>query len=221
MKNAEKKQIFGRRLLDCRLAQGWSQRQAAENIGVALRSVQSWEMGQTLPHPAKVQKVSATFNRPIAWFFGDDSCIPRGLAAQIQATSLAKSQSIPVVSWASAGQGGDYEDLANQIDEYLNSDCTDLNSYALILEGDSMTPEFKSVDRVIFMPNDQPRNGDVVVARLEESGEVFFKLYHTFGKDNEMVRLSSFNPVYPPLEYRRDQFRFIHPMHSFVRHRRR
>ncbi len=221
MKNAEKKQMFGKRLLDCRLAQGWSQRDAATQIGVALRSVQSWEMGQTLPHPAKVQKVAATFNRPIAWFFGDDSSIPRGLAAQLQATSLTKSQAIPVVSWASAGYGGSYGDPATQIDEYLNSDCKDPNAYALILEGDSMTPEYRSGDRVIFMPNEQPKNGDVVVARLEENGEVFFKLYHTFGKDGEMVRLSSYNPVYPPLEYRRDQFRFIHPMHSLIRHRKR
>lgn len=221
VKNAEKKQIFSKRLHDCRLARGWSQRQAADNIGVALRSVQSWEQGLTLPHPAKVQKVSATFDRPIAWFFGDDSSIPRSLAAQIQATSLAKSQTIPVMSWAVASKGGDFDDVALQIVEYLNSDCTDLNAYALILEGDSMAPEYKAGDRVVFMPTDAPRNGDAVVALLEATGEVFFKLYHTFGKDNEMVRLSSYNPAYPPLEYRRDQFRFIHPMHSIVRHRRR
>jgi SOS-response transcriptional repressor LexA len=176
-------------------------------------------MGQTLPHPAKAQKVSATFNRPVAWFFGDDSSIPRSLAAQLQAEK--KSQPVPVISWASAGRGGDYADLSGQIDEYLNTDCKDLNAYALILEGDSMTPEFRAGDRIVFMPNDQPKNGDVVVARLEEGGEVFFKLYHTFGPNNEMVRLTSYNPVYPSLEFRRDQFRFIHPMHSLVRHRRR
>lgn len=221
MKNAEKKQVLAKRLLDCRLAHGWSQREAAEHIGVALRSVQSWEMAQTLPHPAKIQRVSETYKRPIAWFFGDDSSVPRALAAQWQAEGVTKSQSIPVVSWASAGQGGDYGDLAAQIDEFINSDCKDPNSYALILEGDSMTPEFKPGDRVIFMPNEQPRNGDVVVARLAEGGDVFFKLYHSYGPNNEMVRLTSYNHVYPPLEFRRDQFRFIHPMHSMVRHRRR
>ncbi|HEY1172930.1 MAG TPA: S24 family peptidase [Verrucomicrobiae bacterium] len=219
MKNAEKKQMLAKRLLDCRIAKGWSQRQAADAMDVALRSVQSWEMAQTLPHPAKIQKISETYNRPIPWFYGDDSTAPRALAAQWQAEG--KSHSVPVVSWASAGQGGDFADLSAQIDEYLNSDCQDPNAYALILEGDSMTPEFKSGDRVIFLPNEQPRNGDVVVARLEESGDVLFKLYHTYGPNNEMVRLTSYNPVYPSLEYRRDQFRFIHPMHSLIRYRRR
>ncbi len=219
MKNAEKKQMFGKRLYDCRISQGWSQRQAADAIGVALRSVQSWEMGETMPHPAKALKVSATFNRPVAWFFGDDASIPRLLAAQLRAES--KAQPVPVIGWAAAGQGGVFVDLSAKVDEYLNTDCMDLHAYAVIIEGDSMTPEFRAGDRVVFMPNEQPKNGDVVLARLEEGGDLFFKLYHTSGSNGEMVRLTSYNPIYPPLEYRRDQFRFIQPMHSLVRHRRR
>jgi SOS-response transcriptional repressor LexA len=220
MKSAEKTQILAQRLYDCRLAQGWSQRQAADAMDVALRSVQSWEAGQALPHPAKIRKIAATFGRPIAWFFGDDTGVPTGNAAGVLPVRVALPVRVPVVSWAAAGTGGSYYDLAHQIDEWLNTDCKDPNAYALILEGDSMEPEFKAGDRVIFMPNDQPRNGDVVVARLEDTGDVFFKLYHAYGRAGEMVRLTSYNAAYPPLEFHRDQFRFIHPMHSLIRRRR-
>lgn len=214
MKNAEKTRILSRRIHDCRLAQGWSQRQTATIMGVALRSVQSWEAGQTIPHPEKIRKIAETFNRPIAWFYGEDSDRPDGGEA-------AYHQRIPVVSWAAAGRTGNFQDLANQMEEWLYSDCKDPNAYALILEGDSMEPEFKAGDRVVVMPNDLPRNGDVVAARLADTEDVLFKLYHTFGKDNEMIRLTSYNLAYPPLEYHRSKFRFIHPMHSMLRRRRR
>lgn len=126
-----------------------------------------------------------------------------------------------MVSWATAGLGGNFADLAEQIDEYLESDTKDPNAYALIIEGDSMQPDFRTGDRVIFEPNRPPHNGDVVVARLHDNGHVYFKLFHTFGAHADMVRLTSFNPAYPPLEYPRAAFRFLHPMHSMVRRFRR
>jgi SOS-response transcriptional repressor LexA len=127
----------------------------------------------------------------------------------------------PVVSWAKAGDGGNFGDLCAQINESVDTDCADTNAYALIIEGDSMMPEFKPGDRVVFMPNTSPQNGDVVVARLERTGDVFFKIFHQAGTIGEFVRLTSYNPAYPPLEYPLMEFRFIHPMHSMVRRRRR
>ena len=132
------------------------------------------------------------------------------------------TRKVPVVSWASAGAGGNFSDLEEQIDEYLETDCKDPNAYALIIEGDSMEPRFLAGDRVIFMPNSAPQNGNVVVARLKKDGQVLLKVYHTFGPHAEMVRLTSFNHrVYPPLEYHAGDFRFIHPVHSTVRRERR
>ena len=67
---------------------------------------------------------------------------------------------VPVVSWASAGKAADYPDLCNQIEELVETDCKDPNSFALILEGDSMEPTFLAGDIVIFAPNSEARNGD-------------------------------------------------------------
>src|ERR1051326_7911476 len=66
----------------------------------------------------------------------------------------------PVVSWAAAGQARAYEDLANQIEETVETDCRDANAFAIIIEGDSMEPKFYAGDRVVFMPNSEARNGD-------------------------------------------------------------
>jgi SOS-response transcriptional repressor LexA len=120
----------------------------------------------------------------------------------------------PVVSWASAGVGGNYGDLATQIDEEVLTDCADPNKYALVVEGDSMSPKFEAGDRIIVAPNAIAQNGDVVVARVDKSGEVFLKLYH---ETQGNVRLTSFNSAYPTLDFRRDDFRFVQPVYALVR----
>jgi SOS-response transcriptional repressor LexA len=121
----------------------------------------------------------------------------------------------PVVSWASAGLGGDYNDLATFLDEYVETDCKDPNKYALIVDGDSMEPEARPGDRIIVAPNLEPENGDLVVARLAETGKVLFKLFHRTGKDG--VRLTSYNPAYPVQDFKLTDFRFIQPVYQITR----
>lgn len=125
---------------------------------------------------------------------------------------------IPVISWASAGSGNDYCDLETSIDEYMWSDIKDPNSYGLIIDGDSMEPKYFEGDRIVVAPNSEARNGDDVVARVQETGEVFFKKFH---RSSEIVKLTSYNRVYPELEFRISEFRFIHPVWSVVRKVRR
>lgn len=217
MKNVKQKS-FAAVVAGMRKRLGMTQSELAEKLGVSLRAVQLWEAGKSRPQPSTLRKLSETLEIPVQALFEEESAKPN--ATEPVPANLMFPRRVPVVSWAKAGFGGDFGNLAVQIDEWLNTDCKDPNAYALIIEGDSMMPEFKPGDRVIFMPNVEPRNGDVVVARLAKTGDVFFKLFHRIGKNGEIVRLTSFNPAYPPLEYRLEEFEFIHPMHSMVRLRR-
>lgn len=229
-------QDFSRRLIGLRTKQRLNQTDFAKFIGVSLRTVQNWEKTGIAPQPQNLRKLAATLKPDdFAYLLGEPTePASAAVAVKSQETPPYKSagvivplahqyhRKVPVVSWARAGMGGVYGDLAGQIDEYLDTDCRDENAYALILEGDSMEPEFRAGDRVIFLPNTPPQNGDVVVARAEESGDVFFKLYHEFGKQNQMVRLTSYkDPPYPPIELHKKALRFAHPMHSMTRRRRR
>lgn len=124
----------------------------------------------------------------------------------------------PVVSWASAGLGGNYFDLATFLEEMVETDCKDPNKYALIVDGDSMEPEARAGDRIVVAPNLEAENGDLVVARLKETGKVLFKLYHRTGKDG--VRLSSYNPAYPIQDFKVSDFRFIQPVFQITRRKK-
>lgn len=126
----------------------------------------------------------------------------------------------PVVSWAAAGQARAYEDLANQIEETVETDCKDPNAFSIILEGDSMEPKYYAGDRVVFAPNMEPRNGDAVVAKLAD-GRVLFKYYSRTGPEGSRIRLSSENPNYGPLEFVSSDFVFIYPAWEIKRRLRR
>lgn len=212
------------RLIGCRNRQGWTQTELANKIGVSMRTIQNWEANIGEPRGDSIRKLSEVFNVPISYWHDvsdvDDKIIKPNATAPVPTEKILPHR-VPVVSWAKAGCGGNFHDLANQIDEWLDTDCKDPNSYALIIDGDSMEPQFFTGDRVVFLPNSQAQNGDIVVARLKETGDVFFKLFHQTGRNLEVVRLTSYNPAYPPLEHLMHEFRFIHPMYCLVRKRRR
>ena len=127
---------------------------------------------------------------------------------------------VPVVSWAAAGAAKAYEDLCNQIDELVETDCKDNNAFAIILEGDSMEDRFFAGDRVIFAPNLEPRNGDAVVAKLRD-GRVYFKWFYRTGPEGSKVRLVSQNQNYSPMELDRSELEFVYPAWEVKRRLRR
>src|SRR4051812_11931679 len=116
----------------------------------------------------------------------------------------------PVVSWAAAGHARAYEDLANQIEETVETDCKDPNAFAIIIEGDSMEPKFYAGDRIIFAPNLEPRNGDVAIVKLSD-GRVYFKYYYRTGVEGSKVKLVSENPNYNPMEFDKGEVAFAYP----------
>lgn len=121
---------------------------------------------------------------------------------------------LPVVSWASAGRAHDYQNMQGFIDEDVRSTAKDPHCFALRVEGDSMEPRYFSGDLVVLDPHREPRSGNRVVARLKENEGVLFKLYTVTGND---VTLSSYNPMYPPLKFKRSDFLWIYTVVELIR----
>ena len=135
--------------------------------------------------------------------------------------ALVPARVVPVVSWGAAGAAHDYADLANQLDQSVESTCRDPNAFALIVEGDSMEKEIFAGDIVIFSPNHEPRNGDIVVARLAEDHGVLLKRFRRIGPEGRTIRLESTNPEYETREFPAQAFRFIYPAVELKRQLRR
>jgi len=112
---------------------------------------------------------------------------------------------VPLINWVQAG------DWAEIIENHLPGDAEEWrlttarcskNTFALRVKGDSMTnpysaPSIPEGYIIIVDPNQQPENGDLVIARLDDSMEATFKKLVI---DGPKKYLKPLNPAYPVIE---------------------
>lgn len=160
-------------------------------------------------HPTRVSDASGRWGmvgqRP-------DVDLPPGVTARY----------VPLISWAQAGTMASFTDEAYQYDAHLAFNVTDRRAIAVEIRGDSMSPQYSEGDIVVLYPSHEPKNGDLVIARLgpAQGEDVMFKIFNTTQGGRRVV-LSSYNPAFPPLEYTRDDFAWIYPAASVVKNLRK
>jgi len=214
---------FAERLKGVRLRMEMKQEKFAEYIGVSTRMLSGYETGDHNPPPAKLRVICEKLRLPQDYFTRDLEPAADPAAAS---TATPKHHGgpywgttdwAPVVSWARAGgEWHSYQDLCTQIDEKLPTDCNDANCFWVKIEGDSMEPKYQPGDYVICMPNVEPQNGDLVIAKMLD-GAVYFKHFHRIG-DGNRIRLSSYNrDLYPPMEFPLDKFLKVIPVYGAFR----
>lgn len=118
---------------------------------------------------------------------------------------------VPLLSLAQCGPNMTWTDDGYTGEGVLAIDCKDPKAFAVKLSGDSMSPKYDPGDTAIIYPSFQPRNGDLVLARLNDDygGDVMIKLYQSSA---ETVTLSSYNPVYQPTSFPREAFAILYPV---------
>ncbi len=187
---------------------GWTQIEAAKKLHISqsLVSQYSNERGKVS------ERTLELFQRLLD--DREDKSNPAVIVHQLVPKGLAgTSMMAPIIAWASAGDARQYEDQGPNSPKVAVV-CKDPNCYVLELEGNSMEPIYLPGDLIVCAPNMEAHNGDLVMAKTTED-EVYFKRYHV-GKHGE-VRLSSFNPHYPVMEFKRGQVRKIHVVQSVIR----
>jgi SOS-response transcriptional repressor LexA len=128
---------------------------------------------------------------------------------------------IPLISWAQAGIAASFEEIPEHWQEKIPVPVKDKEAFAIRLRGDSMEPKFSEGDVVTVLPGTAARNGDLVVANIKEEGFAF-KVLNLVGGDPRLVKLTSYNSsVYAPMEYPREKFHWIYPVHSVTKTFRR
>jgi repressor LexA len=111
---------------------------------------------------------------------------------------------IPLINKVAAGYPREFTDLgypARVADEYVRSPgLTDPDAFACRVVGDSMLPEYREGDIVVFSPARAIKSGMDCFARIEPIHESTFKrIYFETGEDGaELIRLQPLNPAYPP-----------------------
>jgi SOS-response transcriptional repressor LexA len=128
-----------------------------------------------------------------------------------------EARMVPLVSFAAAGAARDYQDLATQIDELVETTSKDPGAFGLIIEGDSMENEFYPGDKVVFEPNRRAISGDSVVAKTRTGEGVLFKWLKREGQEGKQIVLKSENSNYSDISGKEEDFLFIYPSKNFIR----
>jgi SOS-response transcriptional repressor LexA len=99
------------------------------------------------------------------------------------------------------------------------------SSFALVVRGTSMEPEFRDGDKIIVDPDVTPQPGDYVVAKLEREDEATFKKFRPRGSDaagQPVIDLVPLNEDWPVLHIdAANPGRIIGTMVEHRRYRRR
>jgi len=146
-----------------------------------------------------------------------DPTLPRGL----EVVSLPRE--VPVINRVTAGYPSEFTDLgypARVADEYVRvPDLDDADAFGARVVGDSMEPEYREGDVVVFSPKATVISGSDCFVRLEPDQETTFKRVY-FEKDasgHELIRLQPLNNAYPPVVVPRDRVAGLYSGVSVVR----
>ena len=132
-------------------------------------------------------------------------------------------QDIPLINNVAAGYPREFTDLGYPVriaDEYVRSpDIADPDAFACRVVGDSMAPDYREGDIVVFSPAKPVRSGADCFARIEPDHESTFKraYFETDPERGELIRLQPLNPAYPARTFPREQVAGLYAAVSVTR----
>jgi SOS-response transcriptional repressor LexA len=129
---------------------------------------------------------------------------------------------VPLINKVAAGYPADFTDLgypARVADEYVRApDVQDPDAFAARVVGDSMLPDYREGDVVVFSPAREVKNGMDCFARLEPDHQSTFKrVYFEEAPGGEVIRLQPLNPAYPARVIAREEVAGLYAAVSVTR----
>lgn len=130
---------------------------------------------------------------------------------------------IPLINKVAAGYPADFTDLgypAGIADEYVRSpDVDDPDAFAARVVGNSMEPDYREGDIVVFSPIKEVRDGMDCFVRLEPDHESTFKRIYFENDDtgDSLIRIQPINSSYPPRIVPREQVAGLYAGVSVIR----
>lgn len=177
-------------------------RQAAlgKMVGVSNVAISQWERSETEPNGENLLSLASALQCSPDYLLKGDSS-PSNIAYHGRNEPRG---SYPLISWVSAGQWMEAVEPYHRraIDDWYDTtvECSE-DSFWLDVHGDSMTsPAGLSIPEgmvILVDPQVEPRNGKLVVAKLEGDNEATFKKLVI---DAGRKFLKPLNPQYPMME---------------------
>lgn len=179
-----------------------TQQELAEFCGVSRAAVAQWEGGATRPSLAHLQRAAEGLGVWVSWLTGENQ--HAGIEDEPLPFSV-RGRGVPVIDFVRAGTWDTVTDAyppGSGMASLVTEQAVGAHAFALVVKGDSMSPEFVENDRIIVDPGVVPRPGDPVIAKLEGEEEATFKKFRSRGSDPQgqpIIDLVPLNEDWPTL----------------------
>ncbi len=205
-------------LKELRTSKNYSQQKIADLLNVSRSTVAMWETNKSEPDNETLLKLAEIFNVSLDYLMGRTDETYDILYKLAEETVLnkefndlsinqkkqflfdvARSVKIPVLGSIPAGIPMEaIEDIIGE--EEIPSEWTlgEKEFFALKIKGDSMEPEYRSGDIVIFNKQDNCENGDDCAVMVNGDDATFKRVEKLEGGG---ILLKPLNPNYPTLHY--------------------
>ncbi|MCH5188646.1 MAG: helix-turn-helix domain-containing protein [Oscillospiraceae bacterium] len=176
-----------------------SQAKLAQIANVHQTAVSQWEKGRTSPDIDSAKAICRHFNVSLDWLLGQSGVQNNVEPASYFSPSVIR---IPVLGRIPAGVPMEaIEDIQGYEEAPADWARGDKEFFALKLRGDSMFPEYRDGDTVIFRRQDTCESGDDC-AVMVNGNDATFKRVH---RNENGIVLQPLNPAYPAIPYSNEQ----------------
>ena len=202
---------IGDRIKEARESKDLDQTSLAEKIGVVARTLQRWEKGDQVPDGISITRIAKATHVHSNWLLtgeGEKYAVaakPGNVFPLPEAgRKRVKLVNLPLISAVPAGKVAtlfhpDY------VDDYVTVDgVKDPQAFALKVKGNSMAPRIEDGDVVVVSPQEEVRNGDICVVRVD--GEDTLKRVKFEGN---YLHLIPINPEFEPATVKKKDVDFV------------
>jgi SOS-response transcriptional repressor LexA len=195
--------------------------------GAGRSTVHGWVNGVNAPNGSNLTKLASALNTTSSWIISGESAELEQNQSQEQSQPFVGSRfketiyrQIPVLDFVQAGDWRNVlydgiRPIGYTVTDYKGSQPNEV--FGLIIDGQSMTPQFNPSDLIVIDPNLSPNPGDYVVAQKDDEKATFKKYrvtgYGLHGRHN--FELKPLNPDFPVLSSEDAEVKIIGVM---VRH---
>lgn len=183
----------------------YSQVELSRRSGVHTSQISRYLRGKEVPHAANAAKLAAACGVSVAELLAAEPYPAAGASARSappKPSGALPTRYVPVLSKTFGGDPVEIQEdqfPPGVADRYIPVvyNGEDPHLFALVVEGDSMEPEYRHGDFVVASPAAELRNGDPCIARISDDGDKAGVVFKIFRRDGDRIVLTSINPAGP------------------------
>lgn len=187
------------RLKEAMALRDMKQSDLVRTTGIDKSSISLYVSGKYSPKGDKLYKLAMALDVSSAWLSGFNVPMHNNETQSNISLVSEKLYSVPVYETVSAGFGAAAVDsIIDYIALPFKSKAEADETLCIRVEGDSMFPDIKNGDLIQVRKQTSVDSGDIAVVLLDGEEGLVKKVEY----DKECIKLISFNPYYPPLEFK-------------------